>query len=100
MNVHLSLTLKDTNHSAKINPGAPSLTVNRGTVFVGTVTVASESLKKYKHMSCFILVLLPLQWNEANLDAYSQTSMSVPSLLSASDFVLPVRDLFMFTNVC
>lgn len=68
-------------------------------MFVGTVTVASETLKKYKHMSCLILVLFPLQWNEASLDAYSQTSMSAPSLLSASDLLLPVRDLFMFTNV-
>ena len=39
------------------------------TEFVGTVTVAWERLKEYKHMSCFIFVLLPLQWNEVKLDA-------------------------------
>ncbi len=72
----------------------------QGTVFVGTVTVAWEGLKKYKHMSCFILVPLPLQWNEVKLEAFSQTSSIAPSLLSVPDFLLPMSDSFMFTSVC
>lgn len=41
---------------------------------VGTVTAAREGLRKYKHMSCLILVPLPLQWRKVGLDEFSQTS--------------------------